>query len=317
VRSGRSSRLWLLALLAAPAPLAAQPDEAAARFEEGVSHLQAQRYADAVGSFRASLRVREAAGTLYNLGLALRGLNRCREAAEALTRQAVIDANAERRAAGGQLLVEARACVAELSLTVRGRPDELLVDGVATPLGEGVHGLTLDPGTHHLQARREGYEPFAGRVELARGARVALLVDLSVARRGVISVETTAPAESIRVDGALLAPGRGEAEVPAGRHHVEVRFGAEATAQRREVEVPPGGRVTVSFAPPLARRVVAPASPASPPLYTRWWLWAGVGAAAVGVTLGVLAATGAFDTQAAPHAGSNAWGQVPFGLRSP
>lgn len=311
-----SPACFIAALVLPPAVAAAQTDEAALRFEEGVSQLQAQRYADAIDAFQRSLRVREAAGTLYNLGLALRGLNRCREATAALTRQAAIDGNAERRAAGEQLLTETRACVAEVSLTVRGRPDELLVDGVSTPLGEGVHAVRLDPGTHHIRARREGYQPASETVALERGGRAALLLDLSVALRGTLTLDTTASVASLRVDGELVAPGRRAVEVPAGRHHVEVLFTADGPAQRREVDVPPGGRAVVSLSPPVAPHLAVRPAPERP-AYTRWWFWASVGSAAIAATIGVLAATGAFDSQAAPFAGSGSWGQVPFGITFP
>jgi len=309
----RRAALSLLLVLALPAAASAQADDAERHFEEGVAHLQALRHADAVGAFQRSLRAREAAGTLYNLGLALRGLNRCREAAAALSRQAEVDTNPERRAAGEGLLTEVRACVGELTITVRGRPDEVLLDGEVLSLGEGVHALPVDPGTHSVRARREGYRPAAATADVARGARSAVTVDLTAPLPGSIVVDADAAVTSIRVDGVALAPGSTRAEAAAGRHVVEVWFGAGSVAQRREVEVAPGGRavVTVSRPPDLTR----PAT--STPVYTRWWFWTAVAGGVALATVGSLAAAGVFDAQEAPHAGPDGWGQVPFGIRFP
>ncbi len=310
----RRAALSLLFVLALPAAASAQADDAERHFEEGVAHLQALRHADAVGAFQRSLRAREAAGTLYNLGLALRGLNRCREAAAALSRQAEVDTTPARRAAGEGLLSEVRACVGELTVTVRGRPDEVLLDGEALALGEGVHALPVDPGTHSVRARREGHRPTASTVEVARGARVAVTVDLTAPLPGSIVVDADAAVTSIRVDGVALAPGSTRAEAAAGRHVVEVWFGAGSVAQRREVEVAPGGRAVVSVTRPRSE-LARPTT--STPVYTRWWFWTAVAGGVALATVGSLAAAGVFDAQEAPHAGPDGWGQVPFGIRFP
>ena len=89
--------------------------------------------------------------------------------------------------------------------------------------------------------------------------------------------------------------------------------------QRAGAEAPPPPPVAEPAAPPRSTLTSVPAAPepqssgrapealvsapaapaseaASSPVYTRWWFWTIVGAAAVGAGLGIAAATGAFTT---------------------
>ena len=115
------------------------------------------------------------------------------------------------------------------------------------------------------------------------------------------------------VDGveSLLA---GRAYAEPGSHRIVVVCGAVQRTQEvtlaagilRELQiVPPPPPVQPEPARPPSSRAMTPstlrhASPAAtpapppprrPPLYKRWWFWSIIGAAAVGATVGVVAAT--------------------------
>jgi len=75
------------------------------------------------------------------------------------------------------------------------------------------------------------------------------------------------------------------------------RSGAPASPPRSEITPLPAAPEPKGGGAPEAL-VTQPAHPteASSPVYTRWWFWTIVGAAAVGAGLGIAAATGAFTT---------------------
>jgi hypothetical protein len=82
--------------------------------------------------------------------------------------------------------------------------------------------------------------------------------------------------------------GAGGVEAMPGRQRVEVQF-ADGDVQRREVDVPAGGRVVLAFTPGGGSEGGG--------VHTRWWFWTGIGAVVVGTVVGVLVATGSAAQQ--------------------
>ncbi len=118
-------------------------------------------------------------------------------------------------------------------------------------------------------------EGFVSRVP-ADDARVAELVRLRelCQRTGALRVESSPPAASLRIDGAMVGATPYRALSLRAGSHVLVAEKAGFASQRREVVVPAGGELDVRFA----------LSPARTPLVRRWWVWAAVGGVALTAT---------------------------------
>jgi hypothetical protein len=297
----RAALLTVSLCLFAPAVHAQTPNEAEGRrlFTEGTTALRALRYADAVSALERSLQLNERPSVLYNLGLAYRGINRCRDATAVFTRFLPTAGTDDERREVQTLLDELRQCPAHVTLQVRGESEEVLVDGARQPTRDGTHPLTLDPGEHLFEARRAGFRPTLERQTLSRGATVQLVLDASATPMpSTIAVETGDPAAVVRIDGTALSLGTTARETVAGEHRVEVEYPGHP-AQSRAVRVGPGARLVVSFTDR------GPAASGSGSVLTRWWFWTGVGVVAAGVVVGaVLATSGSPD----PYEGT--WGNA-------
>lgn len=280
------------ALLARGAEGHAQRGTEGARrlFMEGQAALEDGRFTDAVQAFQRSLAISDRPGTMFNLGLAYRGLDQCREAVDAFEQVIGLSQDNGLVSQARALREEASRCVGHVALTVAGRATEVLVDGEAVRLLDGQHDLALNPGHHTFEARREGHVPARASVDLARSARDAITLDASawpLAAR--IVIDTGSREATVRLNGEAVRPSATGLESMPGRQRVEVRFG-DGDVQRREVDVPAGGRVVLAFAP-------SGEAASSSPIYARWWFWTGLGAVVLGTVVGVVAATGSSSQQ--------------------
>jgi hypothetical protein len=280
------SALLLAASLMLAGEAHAQRDTERARrlFIEGQTALEEGRFTDAVRAFRGSLAVSDRPGTMFNLGLAYRGLDQCREAQDSFEQVVGLSQDDALVQQARTLRDDAARCVGHVSLTVAGRATEVLVDGEAVRLLDGQHDLALNPGHHTFEARREGHTPARASVDLARGARDAITLDAGawpLAAR--IVIDTGRSDVSVRLNGEPVRVGAGGVEAMPGRQRVEVQF-ADGDVQRREVDVPAGGRVVLAFTPGGESDRGG--------VHTRWWFWTGIGAVVVGAVVGIVAATG-------------------------
>jgi hypothetical protein len=288
LRAGLPVAFVLVLGLAPPRTATAQPQpptvspEARALAMEGMRLLDDQRFADAATSFERSLALFEAPSTLYNLGMAYRGMNRCTRATDAFRRFLGVVRDAALRADGEVRLAEMDACVVRVHLTVTGASQEVKVDGEPQSLRDGEHSLLLDPGVHRFEASRSGYHPQVSEWSFARGDRRDITVDAAARPMPFVLVVEPGNARAvIRVDGRALDPGQYTVETTHGTHRVEVVYPGGDT-QRREMHGPPGGRLSLQF----TERVVVRESRS---VVTRWWFWTILGAAvAGGVTTAVL-----------------------------
>ncbi len=165
------------------------PEEEYARlFREGVAHADGGRLAEAETAFRASLDLRVAPGTLYNLGRVLIDMGRCAEARAVMLRQTALDTdNAARRAQGEAAMAEAANCAARVTIVLHGAATEVLLDGLR--LSTTPEAQLLDPGPHVLEVRAANRPPDQRRLRLARGEQVTATFDL---RGAAVAAPTTA-----------------------------------------------------------------------------------------------------------------------------
>jgi hypothetical protein len=189
-----------------PIAASAQPHpddpEVLAIFHRGRAMMEVGRYADAVLSFQQVLSHRESAGALFNLGLGLRALDRCREAVAAFERAVRIDTDPNRRHSAEINLRELRDCAARLRLDVRGQPAEVRIDGQRVDWHSAATVFSVDPGEHTLDARREGYQPAQAQVSLRRGEERTATLDASARR---LPAATPSGPDRQRMNGAIPA----------------------------------------------------------------------------------------------------------------
>ncbi len=279
-------------------------------FRQGRALMDEQRYVDAIAAFRRVLAARESAGALFNLGLSLRALNRCREATTAFERSLVIDADRDRRHSAEVNLRELQGCVATLRLEVRGQPSEVRVDGNPIEWRASAATLSLDPGEHVVEASREGFEPVREQVSLRRGGERSLTLDAAARPlQSTLVIEPNSAEAGVRLDDRDLGAGPQRVALPAGPHVVVVRYPGTGGTQRRAVTLQPGVRLVVNVSPDTVR-VTSEGG-----VLTRWWFWTTVSVVAAGAVVGVLAATGAFDYEGPAREGS--WGSAVAAIRWP
>lgn len=290
------------ALQCAPAVAFAQQsdasvDRARSEFETGQRALDEGRFSDAARAFERSVSASRRPGTLFNLGLTYRALGRCTDAIEAFEGFISLSHDEERIANTQTVLSDLRACPATVHLSLVGEPSEVAIDGRPRPLRSGEITLRLDPGRHVIEARRHGYAPARREVDLDRGGEQSLTLDVSRAPYdGWLRVDVSGT-PTVRIDGETVTTDGGLQRLRAGRHGVQVQYGA--TVQHREVEIPPGGRVTVSFTAPTE----------STPVTQRWWFWTLVGVATAGAVTAAVLAT----ETTAPAPSDNLWTRVRIG----
>ena len=154
----------LLALaLTLPGAASAQSggDEARRLFDEGVTALQREDYATALVAFQRAQELSPRPILLYNIGMCRRALLQFPEAIETFQQYLAESANdpaaTDTRVQVAQLVAEMEGQLSQVMALVNVDGAMLYLDGAqagATPL---VRPLRVGPGSHVLEARREGY----------------------------------------------------------------------------------------------------------------------------------------------------------------
>lgn len=180
---------------------------------------------------------------------------------------------------------------------------QLFIDGEAAgelPVVEKV----VKAGEHTLKIERPGFSTLEEKVTVVAGKKNELSYTL-VATGGVVAVESTNDEASCSIDGAAAEPLPLTKVLPAGKHVLLVRAGGFKDEQRA-VEVKAGVDAKEAFTlVALADRPTAVSlepeqdndleaelgttkkASSSPSIFSRWYVWAGIGAVVVG---GVVAA---------------------------
>ncbi len=282
--------LSLLVSLCAPKIVRADDAEAArAHFSAGVKLYDAHDYATALTEFQAAYAAKRSPQIKRNVALCLRGLGRYPEA---------IDALEEMLAEGGDTLKAdvrdgAKQTIAEMSAlvaTVRVRvvyagstppaAFAVSVDDKAVSAERVARPLRFLPGDHVFRAVATGFTQAEQRVHLTAGqpeTSIELgLVAADVAGHGRLTIQASAPAAKIVLDGVEVGTGVWSGDVPAGVHRIEATI--PGVAQKTvTVNVPPNAQGTVNVdlgASPAPEPFPAPKPPPAPRL---WYVSAGVG----------------------------------------
>jgi hypothetical protein len=288
--------------------VASDPEVVMARqlFVKGTALVQSAQWAEALGAFEESARLRPHPITTYNMGACERALGRYTVARVRLQRAL----EGEPGLAGklpDSLRAEATAYLAEIerllvhvdvkiapqdaTLAVDGRPLQATVDpeGVQVfvaglrPAGRGealpaTHGvLVLDPGTHLFTLSRKGFNDQVITKTFKPGARQFLTLNLDrlPAKLRVSSNERQSAVHINRIDVGY-APA--QVERPAGSYTVRVEKAGFAAYE-----------TTVKVNAGEAADIKARLSPT--PITQKWWFWTVAGVLVSGAVVGTYYAT--------------------------
>jgi tetratricopeptide (TPR) repeat protein len=148
----------------------AQNQQAKQLHEQGVAHLTAGRYVDAVAAFDASYRAEATAPALYNLALAYQGMERPDkelEAFEAFVKLVDPKKHATHFAAARTAIDRIKSSYARFTLKLT--PADATIDIDGTPVRPEKNELWVETGTHTIKVRAAGYETYTQRLDVAAG----------------------------------------------------------------------------------------------------------------------------------------------------
>lgn len=170
-----------LAVLGATADARAQSAQAAAAesaFSLGRRLLAEGRAEEACAAFRESMRLEQATGTLYNIGLCSEASGKTATAWSAFKAVGADEASNPERARTAReraAALEPKLSRLRLQAAIE-RPGSVVdVDGVSIGTLVLREGVAVDPGTHALVLRAEGYQPWRGSVTVPSTASTTVV----------------------------------------------------------------------------------------------------------------------------------------------
>jgi len=198
MRHSLISAFAILSILAIPALASAQED-ARTLFSRGQTAYQQGDYETAVTSWNRAYELDPRPLIQYNLSQAFERLGRLGDAAQALDRYLeTADASDQHQADARAKRSALRERLSRTGITVRGGPDgaTILVDGTEWGRTPRPDAISVEPGSHQVIVRHEGYRDFTAAVAVPAGQSVAIDVVMEEAQ--------AAPAGAV-------APSQGEA----------------------------------------------------------------------------------------------------------
>lgn len=182
IRAG--SCLMVMACLAAPPARAGEPsgEGAATLLQRGNEAFKEGRFPEAEQAYREALAQRRGYDIAGNLGVVLLAQGKHREAASHLAftlRLFPITGDPAVRARMERAFARCREAVGAVRVSVPVSGAVVWVDGA--PAGESplADEVFVDPGSHEIEARLEGYAGRAERVTVEKGALVSLSLSLT------------------------------------------------------------------------------------------------------------------------------------------
>lgn len=154
---------------------------AAGLFAEGMALAKAGNHAEACVKLEASLAVREALGTSFNLADCWEKVGRTASAHALFVKVAekTRDLGQTERQEAAQARADALASkITRLRLTLSAKPPGTVVlrDGVAIPEAEWEHAVPVDPGKHEVELRADGKVSWSRNVEVVEPGTTTTLV---------------------------------------------------------------------------------------------------------------------------------------------
>jgi hypothetical protein len=284
----------LCAALARPAAAQAPADPAAEHFGRGVKLYDKGNFAAALAEFEAAYQVSGAWEVLLNVGLTQENLLRYNEAVAALERYLADGADRvppDRRARVLGELEHIRGVVASVAVKVVGPPATVELDGRVVGRSPLAGPLLVAGGLHRLRVFREGASAAERTFEVAplerREVELSPVPTPPRVTTATLTVLSRPPSAQLLVDGQPVGLAPWTRQLDEGAYDVSARLaGHQDQSMRVELRGGLAKTVTLDLSPlPAARR-----------WWSRWYVWAGVGAVvAAGVTLGVYASRTTYD----------------------
>lgn len=285
--------LWLAAGAAHAQDDRVRLAQARSAFEEGVRHLDEQRFDAAATAFERSLALRESATVRYDLAIAYRGMGRLRAAAATLRHVLATPAEASRVPADApQILAAVEQALAHVTVHLHGQVSALSLDGEPLPTADGQR-VELDTGHHVFVARGPG-APVHEEVDVVPGTdgEVTLTVGEDLGHLARLRVHALPPEARLSIDGVVQGSGDLALTVPAGQHELRATaIGYRALVRQLDLAAGHERRLEVT----LEAESTVWASP---------WLWTSVALVAVAGIATALVFALSSTTFFAPDAGS-------------
>jgi hypothetical protein len=174
----------LLFLTAATASAQTPADAADVHFREGNAHYKEQRWAEARSAYESAFRLKKAHDIAANLAYAEIKLGRWRDAAEHLAfavKSWPPTGKADKREVAIERLQLARQEVGTLKIQVDVPRADVLVDGVLVGQAPLADDVFVDPGSHAVEAKRDGYVDAKQAVQAGKGSTQTVTLSLSPA----------------------------------------------------------------------------------------------------------------------------------------
>lgn len=266
-------------------------EQADALKKRGDEAMDALRYGDALTAYQRAYAITKNPALLYNQARAHQALGDFAAAASLLDRFAS-EASPELKSRVPQLqqlMDEMRARVARLTVRCNiAGAQVLLGDRVlgTTPLGSD---MRITSGRATLRVTADGYQPYKRELDLPGGGAVGVDAELvSKDSSSLLVVRSNIENATVSIDGKASGQTPIELALLAGGHAVRVeRKGYDTVETQVVLAVGDRKELDINLSQP-------------PPIYAKWWFWAGVGAVVVGGVVTVYALT----TERGPDSGS-------------
>ncbi|MBX7195020.1 MAG: PEGA domain-containing protein [Sandaracinaceae bacterium] len=224
----------------------AREAEARALFEQGREHAEAERWIEALDSFRRSRAVSERPTTIFNIATTLIRLGRAQEALATIAElERLADPTQHARILSDAAEIRRQAEASLRHVTVRVSPVEATVevDGELVA-GEGAERtMVLDPGAHAVVVSAEGHVTQRFNLEPGSDQREIALAQLDATLHVVPSVDTA----TVSVDGAVRGTGALELTLAPGSYAIGITAEGYLPFDRR-VDLGAGATLTVDAA---------------------------------------------------------------------
>lgn len=234
---------------AAAKPTAAQIKEAKRDADDAAKLMKKKQYSEALPKLTAAYAIDPKPATLAQIGTCQRELSQYVEAYATYERLLATEKlPAKDKAAAQKNLDELSKLTGLLRVTVSEAGAELALDGVALAAEAAAKPIRVLPGRHKLVAKKAGFEPFEGEVEVAAGAEAAiegkLAAEMNTAR--VRIAEKSGNEVRVFIDGKDVGPAPWEGELDPGQHVVELK-GARFASKKQTIDLAAKQRVDLQL----------------------------------------------------------------------
>jgi len=275
-------RALAIALLVANASGAQELTDTLARSfkTRGDEAMGNARFSEALDAYQRAAAIEPSPVLDYNRARALQALGRYADALTLLENFSE-SATPELKARVPQLeelLSALRQRVGKLRITCNVTDARLHIGKRSWLLSSLSEPLRLEAGVHEITAEAVGHSSVTRTVDVPADGVATLTLDLQrIDSAATLKVNANVLSARVSVDGSPIGQVPLELRLPPGTHRVHLEH-AGYESNESQVVLGPG-----------EKRVIQLSLQKTPPFYTKWWFWTGVGAAAAVATVSLIA----------------------------